>query len=167
MSETTPETPAPEQEPPDPTTDPQQPDDAPPEGDEDGDKGDAWDPERAKKKIAKLNSENRALRERANKAPKPEDVHAKDQRISELERTNLRYDVGYDLGLPKAIAKRLQGNTREEMLADAEELLEQVAPAAKRPSTRKPSEALRGGLQPDQEPEETDVKKLGERMFSS
>ena len=26
--------------------------------------------------------------------------------------------------------------------------------------------ALRGGLEPDQEPEETDTKKLGERMFS-
>lgn len=164
MSETTPEAPAP-QEPTEPTTEPEQPDTEPQEGDDDGDKGEAWDPERAKKKIAKLNSENKSLRERANKAPKPEDVQAKDQRISDLEATNLRLDVGYELGLPREIASRLQGNTREEMLADAEKLVELIAPT-KRPSTRKPAEALRGGLQPDQEPEETDVRKIGERMFS-
>jgi hypothetical protein len=165
MSETPPETPAPEQESPEPTAEPEQSDQDTQEESGDDDSGEKWDAEKAKRQVRKLTSENRALRERANKAPKPEDVQAKEQRITELERTTLRYEVGYDLGLPKALAKRLQGNTREEMLADAEELLEQVAPS-KRPSTRKPAEQLRGGLQPDTEPEETDVRKLGERMFS-
>lgn len=166
MSENTPEAPDTEQ-PEAETTESEQPD-QPEESQEDTegkDDKDQWDPERAKKKIAKLNSENRSLRERANKAPKPEDVQAKDQRITELEATNLRYEVGYDLGLPREIAQRLQGNSKEEMVADAEKLVELIAPT-KRPSTRKPSEALRGGLEPDQEPEETDVRKLGERMFS-
>ena len=163
MSENTPE--APEQEPTEQPTESEQPEQEPQEEPEDGGKDNEWDPERAKKKIAKLNSENRSLRERANKAPKPEDVQAKDQRISELEAANLRYDVGYELGLPREIAQRLQGATREEMLADAEKLVELIAPT-KAPSTRRPAEALRGGTQPEQEPEETDVRKIGERMFA-
>ena len=123
----------------------------------------AWDPERAKRKIAKLNSEAANLRKRVNEAPKAEDVQAKDARITELERTALRYDVAFDLGLPKQIAMRLQGNTREEMLEDAQQLVDLIAPA-KRP-TQKPTEALRGGLEPEQEPEETDPSKIAERMF--
>lgn len=126
-------------------------------------KDDAWDPERAKKKIAKLNSEAANLRKRVNEAPKAEDVQAKDQRIKELEPENLRLRVGYKLGLPLEIALRLKGGSEEEMVADAQELVELIAPT-KRP-TQRPTEALRGGLEPDKEPEETDLKKLGARMF--
>lgn len=130
------------------------------------DKDDAWDPERAKRKIAKLNSEAANLRKRVNEAPKAEDVKAKDARISELERNNLRFDVAFDLGLPKQIAMRLQGNTREEMLEDAQQLVDLIAPT-KRPTQQKPTEALRGGIEPEREPEETDTRKIGERMFSN
>lgn len=123
-----------------------------------------WDPERAKRKIAKLNSEAANLRKRLNEAPKAEDAAAKDKRITDLESATLRYEIALDLGLPKEIAARLQGADRDEMVADAEKLLELLAPA-KRPATRKPTEALRGGLEPDSEPEETDLSKLGARMF--
>lgn len=126
--------------------------------------GEQWDPERAKRKIAKLNSEAANLRKRLNEAPKAEDVGAKDKRITDLESATLRYEIALDLGLPKEIAARLQGADRDEMVADAEKLLELLAPA-KRPATRKPTEALRGGLEPDSEPEETDLSKLGARMF--
>jgi hypothetical protein len=125
----------------------------------------AWDPERAKRKISKVNSENKALRERATKAEqKAASVDDLTRQNGDLSVANLRLEVGYELGLPLTIAKRLQGTTREEMLADAEALVELVAPT-KRPTTQKPTEALRGGLQPDAEPEETDLRKLGERMF--
>lgn len=125
----------------------------------------AWDPERAKRKITKVNSENKALRERATKAEqKAASVDDLTRQNGDLSVANLRLEVGYELGLPLTIAKRLQGTTREEMLADAEALVELVAPT-KRPTTQKPKEALRGGLQPDAEPEETDLRKLGERMF--
>lgn len=135
------------------------------ESQEDADKDDQqWDPERAKRKIAKLNSEAANLRKRLNEAPKAEDAAAKDKRITDLETSALRYEVALDLGLPKEVASRLQGKDRDEMVADAEKLLELLAPA-KRPGTRKPTEALRSGLEPDTEPEETDLTKLGERMF--
>lgn len=127
---------------------------------------DAWDPKRAKEKIRKLNQEIQATKERLAKAPKPDDVIAKDARIGELESAALRYEVALDLGLPKEIAVRLQGKDRDEMVADAEKLLELLAPA-KRPATRKPAESLRGGGEPDREPEETDLKKIGSRMFQT
>jgi len=147
------------------TTEDTTPDESTESPEDTNDKDEPWDPERARRKIAKLNSEAANLRKRVNEAPKAEDVAAKDKRISDLESASLRYEIALDLGLPKEIAARLQGATREEMVADAETLLELIAPA-KRPATRKPTEALRGGLEPDTEPEETDLKKLGERMFS-
>lgn len=124
-----------------------------------------WDPERARRKIAKTNSENKALRDRATSAEKKA-ASADDlaRANGDLTVTNMQLDVGYDLGLPKSLALRLKGSTREEMLADAETLVEMVAPA-KRPATRRPAEVLRGGGAPTEEPEETDTRKLGARMF--
>jgi hypothetical protein len=128
------------------------------------DKDEQWDPERAKRKIAKLNSEAANLRKRLNEAPKAEDAAAKDKRITDLETASLRYEIALDLGLPKEIAARLQGKDRDEMVADAEKLLELLAPA-KRPPSNRPTERLRGGGEPDVEPDETDLKKIGARIF--
>lgn len=127
----------------------------------------AWDPERAKRKISKVNSENKALRERATTAEKKaEGVDELQQQNGTLGAENLRLRVGYELGLPLEIAMRLQGDDRDAMVKDAEKLVELIAPT-RRPSTRKPLEALRGGLEPDKEPEETDTRKIAERMFRS
>lgn len=134
------------------------------ESQEDGPE-EAWDPERARRKIGKINSENKALRERATKAEeKAASVDDLSQENGSLKASVLQLEVGYELGLPLAIAKRLQGATREEMLADAEALVELVSPA-KRPPSNRPTETLRGGGSPEREPEETDLSKLGDRMF--
>lgn len=126
---------------------------------------DAWDPERAKRKISKVNSENKALRERATAAEKKaEGVDEVRQQNTTLGSENLRLRVGYELGLPLEIAMRLQGDDRDTMVKDAEKLVELIAPT-KRPGTQRPTEALRGGLEPDKEPEETDTRKIAERMF--
>lgn len=77
---------------------------------------------------------------------------------------NLRLSVGYELGLPLALAKRLNGSSREELIADAEELVK-IAGAGV-PRQRKPVEALRSGGEGDKEPEETDLSKIGSRMYS-
>ena len=138
-----------------------------PEADEDdsADWRKNFDPDKAAARITKLQSEAKNLRERAKKAEeKANGVDEKDQTISKLERTTLRYEVAFDLGLPKELAMRLQGDSKEEMLADAEQLVRLVG-SPKPTQQRKPVEALRGGGQPEQEPEETDTRKIGERMF--
>jgi hypothetical protein len=150
----------------DEATEEQQSTDADTQESQEDDREEAWDPERAKRKIGKVNSENKALRERATKAEKKaESVDDLQKQTQTLGSENLRLRVGYELGLPMSLALRLQGETREQMLEDAQQLVELVAPA-KRP-TQKPTEALRGGLQPDKEPEETDTRKIAERMFRS
>jgi hypothetical protein len=139
----------------------------PQEGDDDS--KDDWrndfDPEKAREKIRKQNSELKGLRNRAKEAEeKAKGADEKDQQISAQEATILRYEVAFDLGLPKELASRLRGNDREEMLKDAEALLELVS-TGKRPPTKRPAENLRGGGEPEREPEETDLSKLGARMF--
>lgn len=132
-----------------------------------GDDGPDWrkdfDPDKAAERIRKIQSENKNLRDRAKQAEeKAKGVDEKDQQISALEAKTLRLDVALDLGLPRQIADRLKGNNREEMLADAEELMQLLNPKT---TTRKPVEALRGGGEPDMPPEERDLDKLASRMF--
>lgn len=122
----------------------------------------AWDPKRAMRKIQKLNRENAALREKASTTETEKNQTG--EKVTALEAANLRYEVALDLGLPKALAKRLTGDTLEEIQADAEELLGLVSPTNK-PVTQKPTVRLRGGGAPDQEPEETDLDKIGARMM--
>lgn len=69
----------------------------------------------------------------------------------------------------RAVAKRLSGDTEEELEADADELFALLAPKtsdadidkAKVPAG-KPKERLRGGVDPDDEPEEMDPRKLAD-----
>jgi len=140
-----------------------------PEADEDAepDWRKNFDPDKAAARITKLQSEAKNLRDRAKTAEqKAAGVDEKDTRITGLEAQVLRYEVAFDLGLPRELADRLKGNTKDEMLADAEALVKLVG-APKATATRKPSEALRGGGGGgDAEPVETDLRKIGERMFN-
>lgn len=140
-----------------------------PEADEDD--ADDWrknfDPDKAAKRIAKLQSEAKNLRERAKQAEeKVSDVDTLKRDNGDLSAENLRLKVGYRLGLPLQLAERLRGSTEEELIADADELVK-IAGARPSTATRKPVEALRGGGAPERQPEETDVRKLGARMFEN
>ena len=124
-----------------------------------------FDADKASERIKKYQSENINLRNRAKEAEKKaEGSDEKDSKISAQEATILRYEVAFDLGLPKELAARLQGNDRDEMLKDAQSLLELVS-NGKRPPSKRPAENLRGGGEPEREPEETDLSKIGARMF--
>lgn len=133
----------------------------PDEGDDSPDSDSDWrknfDPDRAAARIAKIQSENKNLRERAKAAEE------KAKQISALEAENLRLTVGYELQLPHELARRLQGATRDELIEDAKGLIELVGPTPA--ASRKPVEVLRGGGRPDVPPEETDLDKIGSRMF--
>lgn len=74
----------------------------------------------------------------------------------------------------RMVAKRLRGDSEEELEADADELFDMLAPAPKEkdePAPRKvagkPRERLRGGGDPEEEPEETDPRKLAEMIRRS
>ncbi len=73
-----------------------------------------------------------------------------------------RLEVAMAKGLTPAQAKRLQGATRDELEADADDLLETLKPAegTKPPPGGKPTERLTGGGDPTEDPVELDPRKL-------
>ncbi len=125
-----------------------------------------FDAERAKAKIAKANNEAKNLRQRIKelestneesaKLISDRDAHRNRADLAEAEVTRLK--VALRLGLTEVQAKRLVGDTEEELEADAKELLAAFG-APKAPGT-KPTPKLRSGAEPDAEPEEMDPAKL-------
>lgn len=109
-------------------------------GDETDDEEDTseWDSDRAMAKIRKINAENKRLRDRAKTAESEAEKSQKElaSENESLKSRLLRLEVASELGLPASIAGRLQGGTRDEIVADAEELLKLIGP--KRPGSQKP-----------------------------
>lgn len=66
----------------------------------------------------------------------------------------------------RAVAKRVRGDDDDALEADADELFELLAPESKAPKTpQRPKERLKGGsAEPDEDPEETDPRKLAELL---
>jgi hypothetical protein len=94
-----------------------------------------------------------------------EQLTAAQKRVAELELDQLRSSVAAEKGLPAKFARRLTGTTREELEADADDLLDTIPkPEPKVPLSQKPKESLRGGGRPDEEPEETDPRKLAAKI---
>ena len=90
-----------------------------------------------------LDEERKARRDAERQA---KDLQA---RVAELEAAAVRRDVAAAHGLSEAQAKRLVGSTRDELEADAAELLELLAPPPSRqPIEAKPREQLHGGGDP-------------------
>lgn len=151
------------------------------DGGEPGTDPEPFDPDRARAALTKKNSENANLRRRlkeleplAAKAKELEDASkselekltdrtsAAEKQATESGMGLLRLEVALDkapegvsLAQVRKLAKRLSGSTREELEEDAEELFSDLAPAggSGRPPSKRPTEALRGGANPEQEPE--------------
>jgi hypothetical protein len=144
---------------------PEEPQDAPQEGEQASDDTEDWrkdfDPDKAAERIRKLQSEAKNLRTRAKTAEeKAAGADEKDKRITSLQSELLRERVGRRLALPDELVDRLRGDTEDELLADAEKL---VGLLGKPASGRKPAEQLRGGLDPEKEPEE-DPREVARRI---
>lgn len=123
-----------------------------------------FDADKAADRIRKLQSEAKNLRERAKTAEaKAAGVDEKDKRISSLEGDLLRERVGRRLGLPDELVDRLRGGTEEDVLADAEKLVAIVGKSASPGSGTKPKERLRGGGEPDKEPD-PDLRKIADEI---
>lgn len=126
-----------------------------------------FDADRAREKIRKANSEAVALRKRAKEAEEKATANADaGEKVTALEAEILRMRVALKHGLPESLAKRLTGTTEEELLADAEELLNLFG--GKKPPTQQPKESLRGGGDPTREADPTaDVDKFAESIFKN
>lgn len=123
-------------------------------GQEDADdEAETFDADRALKKIRKANSEARAQRERAKKA----EAGAGDaKREAALQRVARRLELP-DTAEVDEFLSRLKGETADELADDAERLLSLMAP--KKNGTTKPKPRLRGGGDPEEEPDE-DIAKV-------
>ena len=151
--------------------------------------GDDFDPERAWRTITNLRQESaeakKARQELAERLQAIDDAKKSDlekleekattaeQRAAAAEASSLRLEVALDnapegmsIAQVRKLSKRLSGNTKEELEADAEELFSEFAPAGddgQRPP-RRPQERLRSGAAPgsSQEDDDLDPDKLAE-----
>ena len=77
----------------------------------------------------------------------------------------LKLRVALKKGLSETQAKRLVGETEEELESDADELLESFKPSDdKGKPGSKPTEDLKGGGDPTEDPEEMDPRKLADMV---
>lgn len=84
-----------------------------------------------------------------------------EKKLEGEQANRLRAEVVAAKGLSPVQAKRLSGATKEELEADADELLDAFPTASNGgPPSSKPRQQLRGGGDPNSEPEETDPAKL-------
>jgi membrane protein involved in colicin uptake len=118
----------------------------------------------AAKKLKEIEDQDKSESQKAN-----DRADAEKRRADEAEERALRLEVAHDKGLTAAQAKRLVGSTREELEADADALLEEFGDGSSskgngKPPARKPKERLKGGTDPEDGPDETDVSKIVEKV---
>lgn len=167
---------------------PAEPDDSPEETTPpEGAPEEPFDEARAQAKIRKANAEAQALRarlkaaeakaakldelENANKSEQQRAIEAREaaeKRAEAAEQRLLRLEIAAEKGLTPAQAKRLVGSTREELEADADELLETFAapPRAAEAVPRRPRARLKAGGAEEEPPEEKDPRKLAAMVKS-
>lgn len=88
------------------------------------------------------------------------------RRLADIETAQLRADVARAKGLTDAQAKRLTGNTREELEADADDLKAAFGPPTGTTASpfSRPKERLTPGAAPDAE--RLDAEKLADRIIN-
>ena len=111
---------------------------------------------KANQEAKKLRSEITALQEQLKSRVDPEESKAAIALVeAERDRTVARIKFGHQYGLPDDIADRLQGETAEEVEADAKKLAAHFGTSAG---------LGRGGLDPTDEPEQVDPQKLAAKI---
>lgn len=105
-------------------------------------------------------------RDKSDSEKLTERIAAAEKRAADAEANALRLEVAAAKGLTPSQVKRLVGTTREELEADAVELLADFASTRTEtdppPPGGRPKERLRGGGDPTEEPEESDPRKLAD-----
>lgn len=117
----------------------------------------------SKAKVKKYEDANKSEKEKLS-----DDATSHKTRADKAEKDLWRLQIAMDKGLTRKQAGRLTGDSLEELEADADELLDlfkDKQSTAKKPAG-KPKEKLSGGggAEADNEPDETDPKKLAARI---
>lgn len=85
--------------------------------------------------------------------------------LTDAEARAVRFELALNHGLSASQARRLVGDSREELEADAEELVRDLGLDKQETGMpRRPTERLRSGAAPEAEPEETDPRKLAAEL---
>ncbi|RAO26481.1 hypothetical protein PSN13_06509 [Micromonospora saelicesensis] len=138
-------------------------------------------PPEVKRALSKANKEAETLRlklkeyedrDKSEAEKTAERLTAAEQRAAEAELRATRLEVAHEKGLTPAQAKRLVGATREELAADADEILRDfpTTPAAPERKVPKPdpSQGSRGGAKPSSaERANSRLERLGIRKPAS
>lgn len=119
------------------------------DSDDEGFDGD-FDAKRARRTIDRLRREAKAAKAAAAAASEKGGPDT-----AAIQAENLRLKVALKTGLDADLADRLKGSTEDELLEDAQKLLDRFYPDEKKLPTRQPKPRLRGGSDPDDEPELT------------
>ncbi|WP_336647532.1 hypothetical protein [Microbacterium sp. MMO-10] len=106
-----------------------------------------FDAKRARTLITKLRGERDKARQAAADAAKGGKEDPK------LQGENLRLRIALRAGLDEDLADRLRGSTEDELLEDAQKLVERLSPKTNKLEDRTPKPRLRGGTSPEKEPE--------------
>jgi len=150
----------------DPQDSPVEPDADTTDGDTGEPEEDGFDPDKARDKIRKINSENRNLRKRAADAEaKAQEAEGKGEQLTKLEAENLRLRIAVKHGLPEKLVSRLTGTTEDEILQDAEELMELFG--GRKPPTQAPKESLRSPGSAVKSAADVDVDQVVKRVFEN
>ena len=115
---------------------------------------------KAAERLAQLEDANKTELERAKERAEKAEAAAKT-----ADARAMRLEVAQAKGLSLSLATRLQGATREELEADADDLLKEMQPTGNggsggTPGHGRPRETLRSGTSPRTEPEDNDPTKL-------
>lgn len=103
------------------------------------------------KKLKEVSLSDQQKREAAEKA-NADKLAELEKRANEADARALRAEVASVKGLSETQAKRLTGSTREELEADADDLLSSFKPTEGSKPAGKPTESLNGGGDPTGDP---------------
>lgn len=115
---------------------------------------------KAAARLKELEDANKSDLEKAQAASQESD-----RRAQAAEAKAERYEVALEKNVPSNLMKFLTGETREEIEASADELLEALKPdTGGENQSGRPKERLRPGASTDEEPEESDPAKLAAKI---
>jgi hypothetical protein len=106
-------------------------------------------------KQARLKVKEYEDRDKTESERTSEKLSTLEKELTTAQADRVRFEIALDKGLTKSQARRLVGSTREELEADAAQLVEDLGLTDRPDVSRRPQERLKPGAAPDAEPAKT------------